>query len=256
MTQSPNTSHDQRPAQKDRVVDLLSSKGSALSKYQTVFVGVRGLWPTVRYDLIIMLASGMRGAPGFALRKALYPRLLGKMGTGVTFGISISLRCPDRISLGDNVTIDDHCSLDARGARTASDFSIGAATLIARDSILLVKDGHLRIGARCSIGSQCFLGSVSGIEIGDDTIIAGQCYFGGGRYHTKLGGGPMQKQGLTTRGPVVIGQDVWIGAGVKVLDGIRIGNGAIIGAGAVVTRDVPDNAIAAGCPATIIGQRE
>ncbi|MBT52857.1 MAG: acetyltransferase [Mameliella sp.] len=259
MTQRPDTLPEtiqqEPPAHKDRVVDLLNSEGSALSKYQTVFVGVHGLWATVRYDLTMMLASGMRGALGFALRKALFPRLLGAAGAGVTFGRSISLRCPGRMSLGDNVTIDDHCSLDARGARTASDFTIGAATLIARDTILLVKQGHLRIGARCSIGSQCFLGAVSGIEIGDDTIIAGQCYFGGGRYHTKLGAGTMQQQGLTTRGAVVIGKDVWIGAGVKVLDGVRIGDGAIIGAGAVVTGDVAPATIVGGVPAKQIGER-
>lgn len=234
---------------------MLSSDGSALAKYQTVFVGRSGLWPTLRYDLTMMLVSGMRGALGFALRKMLYARLLGEVGAGVTFGRSVSLRCPNRMSLGRNVTIDDHCSLDARGARSPADFSIGDSTLIARDTILLVKQGYLRIGARCSIGSQGFLGSVSGIEIGDDTIIAGQCYFGGGRYHTKLGAGPMQQQGLATRGPVVIGRDVWIGAGVKVLDGVRIGDGAIIGAGAVVTSDVAAAAIAAGVPARQIGER-
>ncbi len=255
MTQTTDTPMSTAPAEKDRVVDMLGSEASALSKYQSVFVGREGLLATLKYDLVMMLASGTRGALGLALRKTLYPGLFGRIGAGVTFGRAISLRCPSRMSLGDSVIIDDNCSLDARGARTPADFAIGAGTLVARDTILLVKQGYLRIGERCSIGSQCFLGAVSGIEIGDDTIVAGQCYFGGGRYRTKLGAGPMQQQGLTTRGPVVVGNDVWIGAGVKILDGVRIGDGAIIGAGAVVTSDVAPNTIVGGVPARAIGER-
>ena len=65
----------------------------------------------------------------------------------------------------------------------------------------------------------------------------------------------MVRQGLLTKGPVVIGDDVWIGAGVRVLDGVRIGSGAIVGAGAVVTSDVAPNTIVAGVPARQISER-
>lgn len=52
--------------------------------------------------------------------------------------------------------------------------------------------------------------------------------------------------------PVLIGNDVWIGAQVLVLDGVQIGNGAIVAAGAVVTQDVPPYAIVGGVPAKLI----
>ncbi len=54
---------------------------------------------------------------------------------------------------------------------------------------------------------------------------------------------------------VTIGNDVFIGANVTILDGVTIGDGAIIGAGAVVTKDIPDYAIAVGCPIKIIKYR-
>jgi chloramphenicol O-acetyltransferase type B len=55
--------------------------------------------------------------------------------------------------------------------------------------------------------------------------------------------------------PIVIGNDVWIGARVFVRDGVRIGTGAIVGAGAVVTKDVADYSIVGGVPARLIRYR-
>ena len=55
--------------------------------------------------------------------------------------------------------------------------------------------------------------------------------------------------------PVIIGNDVWIGANVVILPGVTIGNGVIIAAGAVVSKDVPDYAIVGGVPAKVIKYR-
>jgi len=52
--------------------------------------------------------------------------------------------------------------------------------------------------------------------------------------------------------PVEIGSDVWVGGGAIILPGVRIGSRAVIGAGSVVTRDVPDDAFAAGNPCRVI----
>ena len=55
--------------------------------------------------------------------------------------------------------------------------------------------------------------------------------------------------------PVVIEDDVWLGAGVIVLPGVHLGRGCVIGAGAVVTGDVPAGEVFAGVPATRIASR-
>ena len=52
--------------------------------------------------------------------------------------------------------------------------------------------------------------------------------------------------------PIHMGKNVWIGDNVTILPGVTIGDGAIIGAGSIVTRDVPDNMVAIGCPAKVV----
>ena len=58
-----------------------------------------------------------------------------------------------------------------------------------------------------------------------------------------------------TRGPVAIGNDVWLGTECLILSGVKIGHGSIVAARAVVTRDVPPYAIVAGCPARVVRYR-
>ena len=61
----------------------------------------------------------------------------------------------------------------------------------------------------------------------------------------------IDEQGITTK-PVVIKDDVWIGANAVVLPGVTIGSHAVVAAGAVVTHDVSDNTVVGGVPAKVI----
>lgn len=58
----------------------------------------------------------------------------------------------------------------------------------------------------------------------------------------------IDEQGITTK-PIIIGDDVWIGANAVILPGVTIGKHCVVAAGAVVTKNVPDNTIVGGVPA-------
>ena len=61
----------------------------------------------------------------------------------------------------------------------------------------------------------------------------------------------IDEQGVSTT-PVVIEDDVWIGANAVILPGVRVGTHSVVAAGAVVTKEVPPHSIVAGIPAKII----
>ncbi|MCO7251752.1 DapH/DapD/GlmU-related protein [Pseudoalteromonas sp. Ps84H-4] len=95
-----------------------------------------------------------------------------------------------------------------------------------------------------------FLGEITfgkNVMIGPKTVIWG-------RDHGTEMGMPMSAQNHISE-KIIIGNDVWIGAGVIILKGVKVGDGAVIGAGAVVTKSIPSNAIAVGNPARVVKYR-
>jgi len=62
----------------------------------------------------------------------------------------------------------------------------------------------------------------------------------------------LRRQGLETAYPVMIGNNVWIGAGVQILPGVSIGDNSVIGAGSVVNKSIPANVLAVGNPCKVV----
>lgn len=75
------------------------------------------------------------------------------------------------------------------------------------------------------------------------------------KYGTHFNNVPFQDSSIRKNEPVVIGNDVWIGANVVILPGVHIGDGAVLAAGAVITKDVEPYAIVGGVPAKLIRYR-
>ena len=95
--------------------ELFARNKSKIAKYINLFVGKKGFFSLLKYEIIIMLFQDMPGAVGIFFRNLFYPLLFKKVGKGVSFGKSVTIRHPYKISIDDNVVIDDCCVLDAKG---------------------------------------------------------------------------------------------------------------------------------------------
>lgn len=126
---------------------------------------------------------------------------------------------------------------------------------------LRIKDGAtfwfpygISIGRRVSINEWVFIDGYGGVEIGDDCRIAHGCSLVSEDHRFDDVTVPIRRQGKV-KGPIRLGRDVWLGAGVRVTKGVTIGDGCVVGAGSVVTRDLPAYSIAVGAPARVISSR-
>ncbi|MFW5913822.1 MAG: sugar O-acetyltransferase [Bacillota bacterium] len=114
---------------------------------------------------------------------------------------------------------------------------------------------HCDYGMNVSIGDDfyanydCILLDVNRIVIGDRVMF-------GPRVSLLTASHPIDKEvrnaGLEFGLPITIGDDVWFGGNVTVNPGVTIGSNVVIGSGAVVTKDIPDNVLAAGNPCKVI----
>ena len=232
---------------------LFAARQSAREKFAALVVGRPGWGALLKYEFVQQASQNTAGAIGFALRKVMYPWLLGACGHGVIFGQNVVLRHPHKIRIGDNVVIDDNCLLDAKGDANAG-ITIGSSVFIGRNTILSCKNGDIQLADGANIGFNCELFSASRVSIGRDTLLAAYCYVIGGDHDFSDPSAAVIAQGRRSAG-VEIGAGAWLGAGAKILDGVTIGDGAVIGAGAVVRDAVPAGAIAVGMPARVVGQR-
>lgn len=112
----------------------------------------------------------------------------------------------------------------------------------------------LKIGNGSGIGAYSSIpGSVT---IGENVMMGQECLMFTQNHAFDRLDIPMGRQGVQAVRPIVIGNDVWIGARVIILPGVHVGDGAVIGAGAVVTKSIPPYEIWGGNPARFLKSRK
>ena len=136
--------------------------------------------------------------------------------------------------------------------------SIGEMCVL-QNNIFFNFDNYWLPGPSIIVGNRVFIGRGvefnirDRVEIGDDTLIASGTMIID--HDHGIGDHQLIREQDAPSSPVVIENDVWIGANVVVLKGVNIGRGAVVAAGAVVTKSVPAKEIWAGVPAKRIGTR-
>lgn len=171
-----------------------------------------------------------------AIRSEWLAAKMAECGRNVFFSKVAMLHCPEFIHLGDHTNFGEDLYLTTwHGGKDRAPF--------------------LKIGCHCSFGAYNHITCANKIIIGD------YCLTGKWVTITDNSHGetdydslsiPPIKRSITSKGAVVIGNNVWIGDKVTILPGVTVGDGVVIAANAVVTKDIPPYCIAGGNPAKIL----
>lgn len=145
----------------------------------------------------------------------------------------------DDVKLGENVRIFDFVNL--YGCTIGDHSKVGAFVEIQKNAT---------IGKNCKISSHTFI--CEGVTIEDDVFVGHNVSFINDKYPRATAGGRLQTEADWTVEATRVKQGASIGTSTTILSNVTIGRNAIIGAGSVVTKDIPDNVVAAGNPCRVI----
>ena len=158
------------------------------------------------------------------------------MGKHVTFGTIGMLKGAEYISIGELSSFEDYVYLTAWSKHGAPIINIGKHCCFGPFS-------HITCTNKITIGDYCLTGK--NITITDNSH---------GKTDIHDLNIPPTKRTVVSKGPVIIGNNVWIGDKATILPNVTIGDGAVIAANSVITKDVPPYSVVAGIPAKVIKQ--
>ena len=164
-----------------------------------------------------------------ALRVQLLDLLgVASVGARPLLGRSVRLTVYGRLTIGDDVVLDDGCFI-----------YVGPAA-------------HVVLGDRVRVGRNTVVAAADSIDIGNHVLIAEHCSIRDSDHQMDPDDRRYEKAVATS--PIRIGADCWLGAGVRILRGAELGDGAIVGANAVVRAKIPARSVAVGAPARVVRQ--
>lgn len=133
---------------------------------------------------------------------------------------------------------------------------IGKGAEIKDYVIIRTYENPVAIGDYVQINPFTVIYGGSGVQIGNNVMIAPHCMIAAGDHDFRQTEKPIRFAGNISKGPIIIEDNVWIGANCTITDGVRIGKDAVVAANSVVTRDVEPYDIVGGVPARKIGNRK
>lgn len=176
-----------------------------------------------------------------------------EVGDNVTFMSGVYIQdCPRVCRIGSNVTFFPNSFIQGSPDRFVVEDNVGfyPGTYISLGGAA----GYLEVGHHSHFAAGCALYSAGGLKIGPYCNIAAHVVLATIGHDPALGDKPMT---LTPgkSGPIVLEEDIWIGANATVTQNTRIAQGCVVGANAVVTRDTEPFGVYVGVPARRVRDR-
>lgn len=165
-------------------------------------------------------------------------KLLKRVGEGSFVQGAVQLHGGEYIEIGDGFSAGIDLTLQAWDSFAGQSFT-----------------PRIRIGNHVMLTDHVHISCADTVEIGDHVLMGSYVFItdnSHGNADASAIGVPPRERPLTGKGPVRIGNNVWIGRGATILPGVTVGDNAIIGANSVVTRSVPANCVVGGIPAKVI----
>jgi len=147
----------------------------------------------------------------------------------------------DSVKLGRGVSIPQPALVNLYGCEIGDETKIGSFVEIQKNAF---------IGTRCKISSHTFV--CEGVTIEDEVFVGHGVMFTNDLMPRATAGGELQTESDWVVVPTRVCRGASIGSGAVIVCGVTIGENAMIGAGAVITKDVPENSIAAGVPGRVM----
>ena len=226
-------------------------------KYIKRVTGKRSIFNFIFQGTVLTVFGGLPTIVGSIIRAIVYRVILGKIGKSCLIENNVRLAIPSQIFLGNRVFIGEYSYLDPKSNRTkivlGNDVYISRLCRISSGSSEEY-NGEVIIGDSVHVGQNCFIDGTGKLKIGKDSMLGHNVVFLTGNHEFKNPTIPIRLQGGIPM-PIVVGEDVWLGANVIVLGDVTIGKGSVIGAGSVVTKNIPPYSVAIGVPAKVISKR-
>lgn len=166
-----------------------------------------------------------------------------------TFGAHSIMGKPDLLQGLDCVSVGEGCSIKENvSIRCYAKYTYNNQSQIANPEIV--------IGNGVGVGAMSNISCVNKIVIGDGVRMGRMVFITDNSHGVNSTIGdlqrPIMERPIVSKGPVIIGKNVWIGERACIMPNVSIGDGAIVAANAVVTKDVPAYSVVGGCPAKVI----
>ncbi|MCR5347709.1 MAG: 2,3,4,5-tetrahydropyridine-2,6-dicarboxylate N-acetyltransferase [Fretibacterium sp.] len=122
---------------------------------------------------------------------------------------------------------------------------------IIRENVSIGRNAVIMMGAILNIGASVGDGTMidMGAVLGGRATVGSHCHIGAGAVLA----GVIEPASAV---PVIVEDNVLVGANAVIIEGVRVGQGAVVAAGAIVIEDVPEDTVVAGCPARVIKRKD